>query len=144
MIVLFICAISISIAKNKKNMINLVVDAANDKIFFAIMTESKSYTTTHLNSRENFDKFMKLLIEFLKKNNTNLRNIDNILINQGPGKFSSIRISISIVKGISLANNINLIGFNSNDIKNQNYKNLLELSKKKLLIKERIKPQYND
>ena len=98
-------------------MINLVVDAANDKIFFAIMTESKSYTTTHLNSRENFDKFMKLLIEFLKKNNTNLRNIDNILINQGPGKFSSIRISISIVKGISLANNINLIGFNSNDIK---------------------------
>ena len=125
-------------------MINLVVDAANDKIFFAIMTESKSYTTTHLNSRENFDKFMKLLLDFLKKNNTNLTNIDNILINQGPGKFSSIRISISIVKGISLANNINLIGFNSNDIKNQNYKNLLELSKKKLLIKERIKPQYND
>ena len=125
-------------------MINLIVDAANDKIFFAIMTESKSYTTTHLNSRENFDKFMKLLIEFLKKNNTNLRNIDNILINQGPGKFSSIRISISIVKGISLANNINLIGFNSDDIKNNNYKNLLELSKKKLFIKERIKPQYNN
>ena len=125
-------------------MINLVVDAANDKIFFAIMTESKSYTTTHLNSRENFDKFMKLLLEFLKKNNTNLTNIDNILINQGPGKFSSIRISISIVKGISLANNINLIGFNSDDIKNNNYKNLLELSKKKLFIKERIKPQYNN
>ena len=125
-------------------MINLIVDAANDKIFFAIMTESKSYTTTHLNSRENFDKFMKLLLDFLKKNNTNLRNIDNILINQGPGKFSSIRISISIVKGISLANNINLIGFNSDDIKNKNYKNLLELSKKKLFIKERIKPQYND
>ena len=125
-------------------MINLVVDAANDKIFFAIMTESKSYTTTHLNSRENFDKFMKLLLDFLKKNNTNLRNIDNILINQGPGKFSSIRISISIVKGISLANNINLIGFNSDDIKNNNYKNLLELSKKKLFIKERIKPQYNN
>ena len=125
-------------------MINLIVDAANDKIFFAIMTESKSYTTTHLNSRENFDKFMKLLLDFLKKNNTNLRNIDNILINQGPGKFSSIRISISIVKGISLANNINLIGFNSDDIKNNNYKNLLELSKKKLFIKERIKPQYNN
>ena len=125
-------------------MINLVVDAANDKIFFAIMTKSKSYTTTHLNSRENFDKFMKLLLDFLKKNNTNLTNIDNILINQGPGKFSSIRISISIVKGISLANNINLIGFNSDDIKNKNYKNLLELSKKKLFIKERIKPQYND
>ena len=125
-------------------MKNLIIDAANEKIFFSIMTKNKLYTTTHSNSRENFDKFMKLLLDFLKKNNTDLTNIDNIFINQGPGKFSSIRISMSIVKGISLAKNINLVGFKSEDIKNENYKNLLELSKKKLIIKDRIKPQYNN
>ena len=125
-------------------MKNLIIDAANEKIFFSIMTKNKLYTTTHSNSRENFDKFMKLLLDFLKKNNTDLTNIDNIFINQGPGKFSSIRISMSIVKGISLAKNINLVGFKSEDIKNENYKNLLELSKKKLIIKNRIKPQYNN
>ena len=124
-------------------MKNLIIDAANEKIFFTIMTKNKLYTTTLSNSRENFDKFMKLLLDFLKKNNTDLTDIDNIFINQGPGKFSSIRISISIVKGISLAKNINLFGFKSKDIKNENYKNLLELSKKKLLIKGRIKPQYD-
>ena len=125
-------------------MKNLIIDAANEKIFFTIMTKNKLYTTTLSNSRENFDKFMKLLLDFLKKNNTDLSDIDNIFINQGPGKFSSIRISMSIVKGISLAKNINLVGFKSEDIKNENYKNLLELSKKKLIIKDRIKPQYNN
>ena len=125
-------------------MKNLIIDAANEKIFFLIMTKNKLYTTTLSNSRENFDKFMKLLLDFLKKNNTDLSDIDNIFINQGPGKFSSIRISISIAKGISLAKNINLVGFKSEDIKNENYKNLLELSKKKLIIKDRIKPQYNN
>ena len=125
-------------------MKNLIIDAANEKIFFSIITDSKSYTTKHTNSRENFDQFVKLLVDFLKANNIYLANIDNIFINQGPGKFTSIRISISVAKGISLVNNINLIGFKSSDIKEDNYKNLLVLYKKKLLIKNRIKPLYNN
>ena len=125
-------------------MKNLVIDAANEKIFFSIITDNKSYTTTHSNSRENFDKFIKLLMDFLKTNNIYLTNIDNIFINQGPGKFSSIRISISVAKGISLVNNINLIGFKSSDIQEDNYKKLLELCKKKLFIKNKIKPLYNN
>ena len=125
-------------------MKNLIIDAANEKIFFSIITDSKSYTTTHINSRENFDQFVKLLIDFLEKNNIYMKSINNIFINQGPGKFTSIRISISVAKGISLINNINLIGFKSSDIKEDNYKNLLELYKKKLLIKNRIKPLYNN
>ena len=125
-------------------MKNLIIDAANEKIFFSIITDSKSYTTTYINSRENFDQFVKLLMDFLEKNNIYMKNINNIFINQGPGKFTSIRISISVAKGISLINNINLIGFKSRDIKEDNYKNLLELYKKKLLIKNRIKPLYNN
>ena len=83
-------------------------------------------------------------MDFLEKNNIYMKSINNIFINQGPGKFTSIRISISVAKGISLINNINLIGFKSSDIKEDNYKNLLELYKKKLLIKNRIKPLYNN
>ena len=49
-------------------MKNLIIDAANDKIVFSIITDKQSYTTAHINSRENFDKFMKLLMTFLKKN----------------------------------------------------------------------------
>tara|TARA_B100001250_G_scaffold359772_1_gene336849 strand:- start:2349 stop:2726 length:378 start_codon:yes stop_codon:yes gene_type:complete len=124
-------------------MKNLIIDAANEKIFFSIITESQSYTTTHINSRENFDKFSVLLLNFLKKNETRFNDIKNIFINQGPGKFSGIRISISVAKALSLVNNTSLIGFNSKDINKGEYKNILELHKKGLLINNLIKPLYS-
>jgi tRNA A37 threonylcarbamoyladenosine modification protein TsaB len=123
-------------------MKNLIIDAANEKIFFSIITEIQSYTTTHVNSRENFDKFINLLLDFLKKNKIKLDDVENIFINQGPGKFSSIRISISIAKAISIAKNISLFGFNSKDLDNGDYKKLLKLHKKDLLNKNLIKPLY--
>jgi len=123
-------------------MKNLIIDAANEKIFFSIITEIQSYTTTHVNSRENFDKFINLLLDFLKKNKIKLDDVENIFINQGPGKFSGIRISISIAKAISIAKNISLFGFNSKDLDNGDYKKLLKLHKKDLLNKNLIKPPY--
>ena len=124
-------------------MINLIIDAANEKIIFAIITDARSYTTSYLNSRENFDKFMKLLLNFLEKEKISINDINKIFINLGPGKFTGTRISLSIVKAISLVNKITLIGFNSKDITKGNYKNLIKLYKKKLLIKDLKKPIYS-
>ena len=124
-------------------MKNLIIDAANDKIVFLIITEKQSYTTMHTNSRENFDKFMNLLLAFLKKNKTKLDDVKRIFVNQGPGKFSGVRISISVAKAISLAKNISLIGFESRLLVDGNYKKLLELDKKNFSIKDLIKPLYS-
>ena len=123
-------------------MKNLIIDAANDKIVFLIITEKQSYTTTHVNSRENFDKFMNLLLDLFKKNEIKLEEVENIFINQGPGKFSGIRISISIAKAICIAKNINLFGFSSKDLDKGNYNKIIELYKKNLLIKGLINPLY--
>ena len=124
-------------------MKNLIIDAANDKIIFSFITEKQSYTTSHVNSRENFDKFMNLLMIFLKENNIKINDVERIFVNRGPGKFSSLRISISIAKAISLTKNISLKGFDSTFIKNGNYKKLLELGEKDLKINELIKPLYS-
>jgi len=124
-------------------MKNLIIDAANDKIVFLIITEKQSYTTKHANSRENFDKFMNLLLAFLKKNKTKLDDVKRIFVNQGPGKFSGVRISISVAKAISLAKNITLIGFESRFLDNGNYEKLLQLDEKIFSIKDLIKPLYS-
>ena len=124
-------------------MINLIIDAANEKIVFAIITDEQSYTTSHINSRENFDNFTKLLLKFLKKIKIKISDISRIFVNLGPGKFTSLRISLSIAKAISFANNISLIGFKSNNLTNKNYKNLIKLDKKKLQNKGLIKPIYS-
>ena len=124
-------------------MINFIIDAANEKIIFVIIDNNRSYTTSYSNSRENFDNFMKLLDNFLKKKKINIKDIQTIFINLGPGKFTSLRISLSIAKAIALATKTNLVGFKSSDLINNNYKTLIKLNKKKLIIKSLIKPIYS-
>ena len=115
--------------------INLIIDAANEKIVFVIIADKQSYTSRHANSRENFDKFMELLLNFINKKKLKISDIDRIFINLGPGKFTSLRISLSVAKAISLANKAILTGFKSKDVINKNYKNLIKLAGNKSLIK---------
>ena len=115
--------------------INLIIDAANEKIVFAIIAGKQSYTTRLINSRENFDKFVKLLLNFINKKKLKISDIDRIFVNLGPGKFTSLRISLSVAKAMSLVNSAVLIGFRSQDLINKNYKNLIKLDKNKSLIK---------
>ena len=123
-------------------MNNLIIDAAKDKFFFTIMADNKSYTSEFSNNRENFDKLTILLLKFLENYQLNIKNISNIFVNQGPGKFSGIRALLATAKGISFANKIDLYGFNSDQAINQNYKEIIDLFNKGLLIKNLIKPQY--
>ena len=127
----------------KIKMKNLIIDAAADKIFFKVINDNESYTSDYPSSRENFDKFLTLLFNFLNKNKINIKEINNIFVNQGPGKFSGIRTSISVAKALSLTNKLNLYGFDSELVKNQNYDKIIDLFNKGLLIKNLIKPQYS-
>ena len=122
---------------------NLIVDAAKDKVFLKIITNKQSYTNEYSNTKENFDKMSIIIFDFLKKNNLKLDNIKNLFVNVGPGKFSSIRSSIVLCKALSMSNNINLYGFSSHQIEDNDYKKLLELSEKGVLMKNLINPIYS-
>ena len=124
-------------------MKNLIIDAAADKIFFKIIIDNKSYTSDYPNSRENFEKLTILLFNFLLENSVKIEEINNIFINQGPGKFSGIRSSISVAKALSFTNETNLYGFDAKDAKDQKYDKILDLFNKGLLTKNLIKPQYS-
>ena len=123
-------------------MNNLIIDAASDKIFFTIMADNKSYTSEFINNREDFDKLSVLIVKFLENHELNIKNIDNIFVNQGPGKFSGVRASLATAKALSFVNKIDLYGFNSNQIIGRNYVEIIDLFNKGLLIKNLIKPQY--
>ncbi len=86
---------------------------------------------------------MKLISNFLRKKKIKISNIDRVYVNLGPGKFTSLRISLSIAKAISIANKADLIGFKSDDLTNKNYKNLTKLKEKNTSIKSLIKPIYS-
>ena len=123
-------------------MNNLIIDAANENFIFMIMADDKSYTREFSNNRENFDKLTILITEFLKNHHLNIKNLSNIFVNQGPGKFSGIRASLATAKALSFANKINLYGFNSDQVIDQNYSEIIDLFNKGVLIKNLIKPHY--
>ena len=75
-------------------------------------------------------------------NNIKIKDIDVAFINQGPGNYSSIRISIATIKALKLVNNFDLYGFKTEDVINENYDKIIELFKKGDLIKDLIKIQY--
>tara|TARA_B100001250_G_C19427030_1_gene625822 strand:+ start:129 stop:530 length:402 start_codon:yes stop_codon:yes gene_type:complete len=130
--------------ENKKdNKINfLIIDGAQDKIFFFSNFNNKSYSQSFTSSKNNFEKFSILLFGFLKENNINLKKLTHIFVNQGPGNFSGIRTSISVAKGLCIVNKLKLYGFTSDNLKGMDYSNVIYLYKKKMLTKKLIKPIY--
>ena len=121
---------------------NLIVDAAHEKIIFKIISNNKIYTTDYENSRENFDKFAVLLFTFLEKKKISFKIIDKVIVNLGPGKYSSIRTSLSTLKALNLIYEFKIYGFSSKDAEKTDYLRVLNLLKKDKLIKKLIKPLY--
>ena len=122
---------------------NLIIDAGKDKIFFSIIYNNKSYTTEFINNRKNFDKLVILLFEFLNSKNMKINEISNVFVNQGIGKFSGIRASLAVVKGLGFANNIKIYGYNSHQISDNRFEKIIELFNKGCLKKNLIKPHYS-
>ena len=122
---------------NKNKIIDLIVDAATDKILFKLISKDKIYTNEYENCRKNFDKFSVLLLNFLTKKQYSFKKIRNVFINQGPGKYTSIRTSMAIIKALQL-----VYGFNNKDKVDGDYNKILQLFRQKKLIKNLIKPLY--
>jgi len=82
------------------------------------------------------------ILSFLKNYGVKLNENFSIIVNQGPGSFSSIRVSLSIAKGLEISKKIKLYGFKDSDLKAFNIENIEKLLSKKLLEKKLIKPIY--
>ena len=121
----------------------LVIDGAQDKINFFSNFNNNSYHKTIKASKNNNEKFSIELFKFFDENSIKLGQLNNIFVNQGPGKFSGIRTSIAVAKALSITNKLNLYGFNFNDLQDMNYKNVGDLYEKGVLTKNLINPVYS-
>ena len=121
----------------------LVIDGAQDKINFFSNFNNNSYHKTIEASKNNNEKFSIELFKFFDENSIKLGQLNNIFVNQGPGKFSGIRTSIAVAKALSITNKLNLYGFNFNDLQDMNYKNVVDLYEKGVLTKNLINPVYS-
>ena len=88
------------------------------------------------------DQLVSNILNLLKKYKVNINDKFSILVNIGPGSFSSIRTSLSVAKGIKISKNINIYGFKNKDLKQFDLANIELLISKDLIENKLIKPLY--
>ena len=126
-------------------MNKLIIDAASKKIFLMIISNDSIYNITHENTKINYEKLTIIIDDFLSSKNLKIGDINAIYINQGSGSFAGIRNSMSVVKALKVAKNIDYYCYNLDDFKDEkdlSYENIPNLCKKYKIKKNLINPVY--
>ena len=112
----------------------------NDKIGLKVNNEFFFYAPDK--KKNTNDQLVMNILKMIKKHKVNINRNFSILVNSGPGSFSSIRISLAVAKGIKLSKNIDIFGYKNTDLGQFNHSNIELLIKKNLVQKNLIKPLY--
>ena len=92
--------------------------------------------------KTDIDQLALSVLNMIKKYKVKINDDFSILVNNGPGSFSSLRTSLAVAKGFKISNKTNLFGYKNSDLGQFNLANIELLIKKKLLQKNLIKPIY--
>ena len=143
---LILLSSALEFVSNKKiTMNNLIIDAANEKIFLMLIKNENIYSTSHDNSKTNYEKLIILINDFIKIHDLEISDISNLYVNRGPGSFAGIRNSLAVVKGIFVAKKIDYYCFSFKDFsvsEDAKYENIPKLCDKFNIKKNLINPIY--
>ena len=112
----------------------------NDKIGLKI--DNNFFVHDFQTKIHNNELLVSTILNLTSKHKAIIDKNFSVLVNNGPGSFSSLRIALSVAKGMKIANNVKLYGFKNKDLPVFNLENIEILIKKKLLEKKLIKPLY--
>ena len=88
------------------------------------------------------DQLVLELMNFLSFHNIWLDKNFSVIVNQGPGSFSGIRISLAVAKGLEISKNVQLYGFKNSDLRKFDLENIEKMLKRNLTEKKLIQPIY--
>ena len=112
----------------------------NDKI--GLKVNNNFFIHNFQTKIKNNEILVSTILNLTNKHKANIDKNFSILVNNGPGSFSTIRVALSIAKGIKISNNVKLFGFKNSDLPQFNLENIEVLINKNLIEKKLIKPLY--
>ena len=121
-----------------KNFLIIKCIGNNDKLGLRI---NKDFFILELDQGNN-EKLVSKILDFLNAYNVNLDANFTVIVNQGPGSFSSIRISLSVAKGLEISKKVRIFGYKNEDLLEFNQENIEKLLRNNLIEKNLIKPVY--
>ena len=123
-----------------KNFLIISCIGRNDKIGLKV---NNNFFVHDFNSKiKNNDQLVISILNLTKEHKVKINNNFSVLVNNGPGSFSSTRVSLAVAKGIKLSKGTSLFGFKDSDLGQFSLVNIELLIKKNFIQKNLIKPLY--
>ena len=125
-------------------MINnfLIISCTGQNNFLGIKYNNKFYKKKLQDNIRSNNLLVNNIISFIREYKVKLNNKYSILVNIGPGSYSSLRISLAVAKGIKIVYGLDLYGFKNTDLHELNLENIEILIKNKQLENNLINPIY--
>ena len=123
-----------------KNFLIISCTGKNDKIGLRI--NNNFFIHDFQTKIKNNETLVSTILNFTNKHKANIDENFTVLVNNGPGSFSTIRVALAVAKGIEISNNAKLFGFKDEDLSQFNLENIEVLINKNLIEKKLIKPVY--
>tara|TARA_X000001036_G_scaffold390709_1_gene388524 strand:+ start:1721 stop:2104 length:384 start_codon:yes stop_codon:yes gene_type:complete len=112
----------------------------NDKIGLKI--NNNFFTHSFQTKIKNNEILVSTILDLTNKHKANIDKNFTILVNNGPGSFSTTRVALAVAKGIKISKNVKIFGFMNDDLPQFNLENIEVLINKNLIEKKLIKPLY--
>ena len=125
-------------------MINnfLIISCTGKNNSIGLKSDNKFFKEKLQNNIDSNNLLVSNILSFLKKNKVKLNNKYAIIVNMGPGSFSSLRISLSVAKGIQIVHGSKLYGFKSDQLSEFKLENIEILIKNKQFKNKAVNPIY--
>lgn len=95
-------------------MISLFIDTSLSDVTLAILKDNKILSQVHNNIPGEHSIYVTKYIEdILKENNLSPKTVDEIIVVNGPGSFTGIRIGVTIAKIFAYINKIRIVSISS-------------------------------
>ena len=91
---------------------------------------------------QNNEILVSTILNLTNKHKAIIDKTFSVLVNNGPGSFSTIRVALAVAKGITLSKLTKLFGYKDADLPQFNLANIEVLINKNLIEKKLIKPLY--
>ena len=112
----------------------------NDKIGLKI--NNKFFVHNFQTNIKNNEILVSTILNLINEHKVKINKDFSVLVNNGPGSFSTIRVALAVGKGLSISKEAKLFGFKNSDLPQFNLANIEILINKNLIEKNLIKPLY--